>query len=77
MNDGTVTCKKCWATLIAEELKNRKKYTPSYELEGDVLWVRWHDGKWYRHDLPPTAEMQQPKINNGIKHLMILHYNNN
>jgi hypothetical protein len=48
--DGTRICPKCRAVMISEEVR-KHRHSPTYRLEGDILWVRDYDGKWYRHDL--------------------------
>ena len=68
--DGIIVCKKCNATIIVGEQKKRK-HTDPYMIEGDVLWVRRYDGKWYKHDLPSThssatTNAEQPRWNNQI-----------
>jgi hypothetical protein len=60
MGDGIRICSKCRATMIDEELP-KHRCTSTYRLKGDVLWVRWHDSKWYRHELSPTNYNNQRK----------------
>jgi hypothetical protein len=55
--NGIVICPKCRAKLIAEEVEAHR-HTETYRIEGDTLWVRWFDGKWYRHELP--REVKRP-----------------
>ena len=64
--DGIIVCKKCNATIIVGEQK-KHKHTDPYMIEGDVLWVRRYDEKWYKHDLPSTHSSATTKANNRKK----------
>lgn len=53
--DGTLICPECRAAMIAEEVV-RHRCTPACRVEGNTLWVRWHDGNWYQYDLEEDAQ---------------------
>ncbi len=59
MMNGIIVCPKCRATLIQEDHPNHE-CTPTYRIEGNILWVRWYDGKWHKCNLL-SPEMKRPK----------------
>lgn len=45
--------------MIDEEAKMHR-HSSTYRLNGNILWVRWFDGNWYKHILP-SPEMKRPR----------------
>src|SRR3989442_3166672 len=47
-------CPKCRTGIISEEIVNHS-CTPSYKIEGNILWIRSRLGVWNKHTIPSSV----------------------